>query len=274
MITSFSNPLVKRVKRLRQKKYRLQEQAFFIEGLRVVLSAVEAGAPIDTLIYSSELLTSPSAWQMLAEQQDQGIPAVDLAAPVFGSISDRDNPTGLAAVVRSRELALNDLEIGSETIIVALVGVSDPGNLGTVLRTLDAVGAGGLILVGQTVDPYHLSAVKASMGALFTVPISHAADEQILLAWAKGYGLQVIATSARAKDSFWRTNYRLPALFLLGSEGEGLAAEVLAAADLAVSIPMAGQASSLNLAVATGLLLYELRRQAEARVGLQSGENQ
>jgi RNA methyltransferase, TrmH family len=273
MITGFSNPLVKRIKRLRHKKFRLQEGAFFIEGLRVVLSAVESGAAIDTLIYSPELLTSQTARQMLADQRDSGITCLEMAAPVFEAVSERDNPTGLAAIVRRRELGLEDLKVGPESILAALVGVSDPGNLGTVLRTLDAVAAGGLILVGQTVDPYHPSAVKASMGALFTIPICQVADEQTALAWAGQQGLQVVATSARAQNVFWQAEYRLPALLLLGSEGEGLAAEVVASADLAVSIPMSGRASSLNLAVAAGLLLYEIRRRGAAGAAPIVGEN-
>lgn len=262
MITSQQNPLVKRIKRLKQKKYRREEGAFFAEGLRVALAAVESGAPVEALIWSPELLTSETARQVVAEQQAAGVAVTEVARPVYEALSERDNPTGLGAIVHERWASLEELPIDEESIYVSLVGAADPGNLGTVLRTIDAVGASGLILAGDTVDPFHPTAVKASMGSLFTVPLSQAASVEALLHWATLRGLQTVATSAWAASSFWEAEYAFPLLLLLGREGEGLPAAVLAAADLAVSIPMQGNVTSLNVAVAAGLMLYELRRVA------------
>lgn len=262
MITSFSNPLVKRIKRLRQRKYREEEGAFFIEGLRVVLMAVEHHAPIETLIYSSELLTSEVGRQAVVEQQERGLPCAELSAPVFQAISEREHPVGLGAIVKTSWRDLDSVVVGPADLWVALVGTADPGNLGTILRTMDAVGAAGLVLVGSTTDPFHPTAVKASMGALFTAPIGRRPNEGALMAWARARGLLTVATSAKAPQVFWDALYRRPALLLMGSEGEGLSKEVLEAADLSVTIPMTGSVSSLNLAVATGLLLYEWRRRA------------
>lgn len=260
IITSMSNPLVKRIRRLRQKKYRQKENAYFVEGLRVVLSAIEAGAEIETLVYCSERLTSDRAWQILAEQKKAGVLSVDVSAQVLESISHREHPVGLGAIVKVTWTELDELAIGAEDVNVALVEVSEPGNLGAVLRTIDATGGSGLILVGQTVDPFHPTAVKASMGTLFGLQISRADSLQMLMEWANRNGMSTIATSARGGEDYWDADYRLPALLLLGSEGEGLPAEALAKAEQMVSIPMLGSASSLNLAVAAGLLLYELRR--------------
>ncbi|MCB8942247.1 MAG: RNA methyltransferase [Ardenticatenaceae bacterium] len=256
IITSFSNPLVKRVKRLRQKKYRLQEGVFFVEGLRGVLTAVETHAPIETLITCPELLASPVAQAMLAQTS---LPQVALSRPVFESISERENPVGLAAIIKTGWTQLNELVVRPDSIFVALFDASDPGNLGTIVRTMDAVGAAGLVLVGQGVDPFHGTAVKASMGTLFTVPIGHTPDADSLFQWAQQQQIQTIATSARGTADFQHAPYHLPALLLLGSEREGLPAAILAQADLQVAIPMHGTASSLNVAVSAGILLYTLR---------------
>lgn len=261
MITSFSNPLVKRIKRLQQKKYRQQEGAFFVEGLRTVLTAVEQHAPIETLITCPELLTSPVAQEMLARTN---LPQVALAWPVFESISERENPVGLAAIIRTRWADLDRLPVQPNDIFVALFDAADPGNLGTILRTIDAVEGAGLILVGQGVDPFHGTAVKASMGTLFTLPICYAPDAATLFQWAGSHQLQTIATSARATADFQQAPYQFPVLLLLGSEREGLPVAVLSQADLQVAIPMRGAASSLNVAVSAGILLYALHSWLEA----------
>ena len=236
-ITSFSNPLIKRVKRLRQKKYRQQEGFFFVEGLRVVMSAVEAVAPIETILYCPELLTSDIAWDVLRQQDQSGSRLQAVSAPVFASISGRDNPVGLGAIVRAKWTELADLSAGASDIFVALFEAAEPGNLGTILRTMDAVGARGAILVGDSVDPFHPSAVKASMGALFSISVSQTTDSETLFSWAGSQGLMTVASSARGSTPY---------------------------DEAAPAIGMAGAASSLNLAVAAGLLLYEIRRTSAA----------
>ncbi len=258
MITSSSNPLIKRIKRLRKKKYRQQEKVFFAEGLSVVLAAVEHGATIDTIVFSRGLLTSKVAWDMLAERQAAGTRCVELSPQLFQAISERDNPVGLGAIIATHWMEVEKLEVAPDAVFVALVDVAEPGNLGTIVRTIDACRASGLILVGRTVDPFHPTAVKASMGTIFSVPVCHLGDAEKLLHWATSKNLHKIATSARAKDSYKSKTYRFPALLMLGSERQGLPPDLIATADIAVSIPMVGAASSLNLAVATGVLLYEL----------------
>lgn len=260
LVTSFRNPLVKRIKRLRQRKYRQAEGAFFVEGIRVVLAALEQGAVVECLVYAPALLTSTPGRAAVAQYADQGLPCHALDAAVFAAVSERENPAGLGAIVRRPLLSLDALGVTPAGVYTALVEVSDPGNLGTILRTIDAAGGSGLILVGDCVDPFHPTAVKASMGTLFSVPMASAPDTATLLAWARTRGLHTVATSAKATGDYRRTVYHYPALLLLGSEGAGLDAATMSAADCAVTIPMRGTASSLNLAVAAGLLLYELTR--------------
>jgi TrmH family RNA methyltransferase len=166
---------------------------------------------------------------------------------------------GLAAIIKTGWATLDELVVQPNSIFVALFDASDPGNLGTIMRTMDAVGAAGLILVGQGVDPFHGTAVKASMGALFTVPISHLPTADVLFQWAARHQIQTIATSARGTADYQHAPYQLPALLLLGSEREGLPPPILAQAALQIAIPMQGSTSSLNVAVAAGILLYALR---------------
>lgn len=258
MITSHQNPLIKKVRRLRQKKYRRQEKAFFVEGLRVVLTAVEQKAPIQTILYAPELLTSDAALKMIAEQERAGTDCVAVSAGLFAAVSGRDNPTGLGAIIESAWDDLDALTVQPADLWLALVEIGDPGNLGTILRTADAFAVAGVILVGSTVDPFHPTAVKASMGTLFTLPVVQVDELIELLDWAARNALQTIATSAKARQPVRQAAVRRPALLLLGSEGEGLPPETVTAADLQLTIPMRGSATSLNLAVAAGILLYEL----------------
>lgn len=255
MITSPANPLVKQIKRLRQRKYRDAEGLFYVEGLRVVAAALQADpAAVQQLVWCDELLASPFGRALV---ESAACPTAEVSAAVFRAFSERDNPTGLGALVRSRTPALDELVLPADALVVALVDVADPGNLGTVLRTADAVGAHAVVLVGSTVDAAHPTALKASMGAWFAVPTAQTADLASLLVWVKRRGLRLAATSARGTVDYRTADYRRPLLLLMGSEREGLPPEALQVADQTIAIPMRGVSSSLNLAVATGLLLYQ-----------------
>ena len=260
VITSFRNPLIKRIRRLKQKKYRQKEGAFFVEGLRVVLAAIETETLIDTLLYCPELLQSEVGLEAIQDQISLGVPAVQVQKEVFQSISSRENPVGVGAVVPIIWRQIDDWLVDKGDIYVGLDRVSEPGNLGTVCRTLDAVGGAGMVLIGNSVDPYHPTAVKASMGTLFSVPVAKVARIKTLLDWANRNSVSVVASSSRAERSYWEASYDLPLLLLIGSEKTGLGQEILEKADISVQIPMGGSATSLNLAVAAGLMLFEIRR--------------
>lgn len=268
MITSHRNSLVKRLRRLRQKKYRLQENAGLVEGIRAVLTAVEhAPHLIDTIVYAPDLLTSDIALGMIGEQEARGVPCAALTADVFAAASERDNPTGLAAIVRSPVVPLSSLPRRAGGIYVVLENIADPGNLGTILRTLDGVGAAGCILYGQTTDVTHPTALKASMGSAFTVPLAAIDTLEGLLGWAEDLSARVVAASAHGSGSYWAADLRPPVVLLLGSEQHGLSPELAGAAGLTVKIPMWGRPTSLNVGVAAALLVYEVRRQAADAMG-------
>jgi RNA methyltransferase, TrmH family len=260
LITSAANPLVKRIRLLADRKHRRRESAFVVQGIQPVWQAVEAGAEIETLVIAPGLLRHAGAAAVVAAQEAAGVPVARLSDELFARIADRDAPAGLAALVRFAPLGLAGLPADRGSVFAALHEAGNPGNLGTIIRTASAAGAAGVILIGPSADPYDPVAVKASMGALFTVPVATAASADEFQRWAAGAGITVAAASGRATVSCWAADLSPPLALLLGSEGSGLPDELLAAADIQVAIPMTGTTESLNLAVAAGILLYEVRR--------------
>jgi RNA methyltransferase, TrmH family len=264
VVTSAANPVVKRMRMLASRKFRQREGMSLAEGIQPVWQAVEAGAPVEALIFAPDLLRYQPAVEMVLEQERRGVRVVRLSAELFQRLSERDGAAGLAAIVGQRLTSLRDLPGGHQgpgTTFVALHEIASPGNLGTVVRTADAAGARAVILVGATADPYDPAAIKASMGAIFSVPVARVAGSDEFFAWADERDLAVVTTSARAERSVWDARYPDPLVVLMGSEGPGLADADLRRGRLQVSIPMTGTAESLNLAVATGIVLYEVKRQ-------------
>lgn len=256
-ITSAANPLVKRVRALADRKQRRREGAFVVEGVQPVWRAVEAGWEIETLLVVPGRLAEAGA-DMVAARRAAGTRVVELAEQLAVRLTERDAPPALFAVVKSRTTALPAAT--PEALFVALHRVGNPGNLGTIVRTADAVGAAGVILVGETADEYAPAAVKASMGSLFAMPVARVPDADAFFGWAAGNNVEVVATSGYAGTEHWSAPYRTPTAVLLGSEGDGLPDEIIERADRTVRIPMVGTPESLNLAVAAALMLYEVRR--------------
>jgi TrmH family RNA methyltransferase len=261
VIASAANPLIKRVRLLADRKHRRHQGAFVVRGIQPVWQAVEAGADIEVLITAPDLLRGPAV-AMVALARARGVRVAQVSAELFGRIGDRDSPAGLAAIVRTRPTGFEQLTVRPDSVFGALHEVGNPGNLGTIIRTADAAGAAGVILIGASTDPYDPAAVKASMGAVFTVDVATAATTGEFLGWVRANGLCLAATSASAPSEFWNCKLARPLVILLGSEGTGLPGDLLAAGDLRLRIPMTGTAESLNLAVAAGILLYEAWHQS------------
>jgi RNA methyltransferase, TrmH family len=260
VISSSANSLIKRIRLLAERKHRRREGAFVVEGIQPVWQAVEAGADIEVLVVAPDLLKPPAARAMIIQQEERGTRVARVTSELFTRIAGRDGPAGLAAIVRARPVPLAALEVPAGALFVALHEPGNPGNLGTIIRTASAVGAAGVILTGTATDPYDPAAVKASMGALFDVPVATAASAQEFLDWSARRQVTVAAASARGERSLWEAEFPAPLALWLGSEGEGLPGPLLDRAGLHVRIPMVGTAESLNLAVAAGVLLYEVRR--------------
>jgi len=266
MITSVANPTIKRLRALRQRKAREESGLCLVEGIRLVAEAAQCGAGVERLLVAPALLTSPFARDLVAAQAAAGTPVLEVSPEVFASLAQKEDPQGLAAVVQRRFADLADLPRDRRPGPVALLEPADPGNLGTIIRTADAVGAAGVIILGPGVDPYDPTALRASMGAVFALPLVLASWEEFA-AWKRATGLPLIGTSDKAPTSFQAVVYPQPAALLMGSEREGLAPAHQALCDLMVAIPMRGRSDSLNLAVATGVMLYELLRQCDADGG-------
>lgn len=265
LVSSASNPVAKRIRRLADRKHRRAENAAVVTGLQPVWRAVDAGIEMDTMVVAPSLLHNASALAMVDRLERDGVRTVRFTGELFARVSDRDGPTGLAAIVRQRTWDLDDLAPGPDSTFVALHRIANPGNLGTILRTADATEASGVLLVGDATDPYDPASVKASMGAVFTVPVAKVADLATLFEWAAAHQLAVAATSPTAGAPLWQAAIRPPLVVLMGSEGSGLDDETLVRGTLRLSIPMLGSAESLNLAVATGVILYDLwRRRSES----------
>jgi TrmH family RNA methyltransferase len=262
VITSPANLTVKRVRSLRQRKGREETGCCFVEGIRLVAEAARAGV-VEQLVVAPELLSSPFARDLVAAQARAGADVIEVSAEVFASLSQKDGPQGLGAVARQRWVDLNEITLGAPPGWVALVEPADPGNLGTIIRTADGVGAAGVIIVGPGADPYDPAALRASMGAAFALGLARATWEE-LVAWRAATGAYLVGTSDQAPTSFQAVTYPQPLVLLMGSERQGLSPAQQAACDLIVGIPMRGRGDSLNLAVATGVMLYELLRQAPA----------
>lgn len=251
IITSTSNPLIKKVRALRQKRTRNEKGTFLVEGIHHVGEAVEAGWDIETILYASGVLTSPFAHALINRF---AIKPQAVSAQVMESLADKDNPQGILAVVRQKKFTFADLQ--SVARAVALVSPQDPGNVGTILRTMDAVNGDALFLLDGGVEPYHPTVVRASMGTLFWKPVVQTSFDTFI-EWARGETMQLIATSAKAEVAYRAIIPQPPWIVVLGNEQKGLSPEQSAACDVTVSLPMQGRGSSLNLSVAAGVLLYQ-----------------
>jgi TrmH family RNA methyltransferase len=254
LITSLSNPLVKQARALRQRKVRVETGSFLVEGIHHVGRAVEAGWEVEAILYAPEFLTSNFARDLISRLS---APPQPVSAQVMESLTDKDNPQGILAIVRQRQSRVSDLQ--SLRTSVALVAPQDPGNVGAILRTMDAVGADTLFLLDGGVDLYHPSLVRASMGTLFWIPVIQTSFDECT-AWARRarpLGIQLVGASAHADVDYHTLVPQIPWMLVLGNEQKGLTAEQTRACDVTVSLPMKGRVSSLNLSVAAGVLLYQ-----------------
>ena len=267
LLISRNNPKVKQIRRLRQRKWRDETGLFVIEGIRHIGEAAQAGMQIDSLYFAPDLLSNAYAQELLQQQQDRGVPCLALDAQTFSSLADKENPQGILAVVRKPVWTLDQLHPGNFPWGVALVSPQDPGNIGTILRTIDAVGASGLLLLENSADPYHPSAVRASMGSLSWYPVVQASFTDFLK-WSNRLAYRLYGTSAHGGSDYRQVEqYSFPLILLMGSEREGLSSDQRQACDFLLSLPMHGKATSLNLAVATGVMLYAIEQAKIALTG-------
>jgi TrmH family RNA methyltransferase len=259
-ITAFSNPLIKRVRNLRDKRHRREEGLFLAEGLRILTEAHDAGRLPQYLFYTRESANHPLVVELVEAVENKTGWAVETNADILSKLSGKDNPGAVVGVYAEFEARLEDLDRNASPIWLVAERLRDPGNLGTILRTADAIGAGGLILVDECADPFSVEAVRASMGALFTVPVARAPWAEFATWLRKGPG-QLVGLSLDTDLDYQDARYEAPTFLLTGNEAQGMPDFMAAACDLTVKIPMLGKADSLNAAVATAVMAYEVLNQ-------------
>jgi len=256
-VTGFSNPTVKFLRSLRDKKHRKREGKFLAEGLRLLTDARESGRVPEMLVMADKRDEHPLLAALNADVEAAGGEIVETPADILAKVTGKDNPQAVLGVFGEFDTGLAALDRAQAPIWLVAQALRDPGNLGTMLRTGDAVGAGGLILIDDCADPFSAEAVRASMGAVFTQRIAQA-PWSAFIAWLRAGEGQLVAASLRDAVPYRAAPYRPPCFILVGNESRGLPEEYEAACDLRVTMPMRGRADSLNAAIAGAVLAYEV----------------
>jgi len=258
LVTAFSNTSVKLLRALRDKKARRSEGLFLAEGLRILAEARDSGQLPEIVAFSPEGARHPLAAEIIAATEAAGGDAIETTPDILAKMSGKDNPQMLLGAYRQPDTALEAIDRSTAPLWIVVQALRDPGNIGTILRTGDAVGAGGLILIDDCADPFSVEAVRASMGALFTQAIATARWPEFV-AWLRSGNGQLVGTSLKATDDYLNAEYRQPCFLLIGNEQQGLPADYEAECDLLVKIPMAGRADSLNAAMATAVMAFAIK---------------
>ena len=257
-IHSFANDTVKRIRSLRDKKERKAEGKFLAEGLRILAEARDSGQLPMVIAYSPANGVHPLAAEIIAAAEAEGADVIETSPDILAKMSGKDNPQAILGVYKQPATDLAAIDRSMAPLWLVAQALRDPGNIGTMLRTGDAVGAGGLILVDDSADPYSVEAVRASMGAIFTQQVATARWEDFL-PWLRSGAGQLVGTSLNTDTDYLEATYDQPCFLLIGNESHGLPADYEAACDMLVKIPMAGRADSLNAAVAAAVMAYQVK---------------
>jgi TrmH family RNA methyltransferase len=261
-VTAFSNSTVKLLRSLRDKKARRAEGLFLAEGLRILAEARDSGRLPEIVAFSPDGAKHPLAAEIIAATEAAGGDAIETSPDILTKMSGKDNPQMLLGAYRQPDTALEQIDRASAPLWIVVQALRDPGNIGTILRTGDAVGTGGLILIDDCADPFSVEAVRASMGALFTQQIATARWDEFV-AWLRGGDVtncgQLVGTSLKTATDYLGADYQQPCFLLIGNEQQGLPADYEAECDLLVKIPMAGRADSLNAAIAAAVMAFAVK---------------
>ena len=263
-ITGFSNPLIKRVRSLREKKHRRRENKFIAEGLRILTEAREAGFIPDMIFLEQGQEEHPLAAQLCNAVESNGGDIIETSREIISKITGKDNAQMLVGVFDDIDVKLSDIDRNDADIWMAVQDMRDPGNLGTMMRTCDAVGGGGLFLIDDCTDAFSIEAVRASMGAVFTQKIIKCTWDEFI-AWKQLGSGQLIGTSLNTDKDYQSVEYQTPAIVLTGNEAQGLPLDYEQQCDTLVKMPMAGKADSLNAAISSAVMCYEVLNQIRKR---------
>ena len=249
-ITSVQNALVKKVVELKLKKFRQETGTFFLEGKRAVAEAIQADWGIEKLFFTAPY---KKVWEQLAGDKVDSYQVTD---SIMAKLSSTENPQGIGAVVKIKaQPALTDFA-WNKGLVLVLDGVRDPGNVGTIIRTADAAGAKAVVLLAETAELFNPKVVRSTMGSLFHLPVFTEVSKETLTQWCSAKKLPLWATCLEGAENLFTAAWPTRTVLVMGSEAQGVSADLLAKADKKVFLPMTGKAESLNVAVAAGICLF------------------
>ncbi|ADL11942.1 TrmH family RNA methyltransferase [Acetohalobium arabaticum] len=260
VISSFKNSKIKFLRSLYRKKYRRRNNKFILEGSRIITDALEAKADIDQIFYSAQFLSQQKNKELLAQLREV-TEIIEITDSLLNKIADTATPQGIIAIVNQPEFELEDFLIEDNDLFLIIDRIQDPGNLGTILRTADGAGVDGVFLLKGTVDIYNLKTIRATMGSLFRVPVFGLNSPSDLTDILQMKDIQMVAADIEAKDYYYELDYNQPTALVIGNEGAGAQPETLKLADKKVKIPLSEGIDSLNAAIASGIIMYEMVRQ-------------
>ena len=259
-VTSLSNPIIKDIRLLDKKRHREETKQFIAEGMKLVIDAIEQGWQLRTLIFAASQKETEAIQNLVSRCTALGTDVLVVPEKVLGAITRRDNPQMVVGIFAQQMIEVSRIEPSQEDVWVALDRVRDPGNLGTIMRTADAVGAKGIILVGETTDPFATETVRATMGSIFAMPVCRM-DEAAFITFAQNWQGLVVGTHLEGSVDYREPEYAgRSTLLIMGNEQSGMPPNLVETCHKLIRIPQVGRADSLNLAIATGVCLYEVRR--------------
>ena len=260
-IESTNNKHVKNLVNLRDRKHRNRQDKFIIEGYREIEHAINAGYPLKTLYFCTELFPSESHSLLIQRLRiNSKIQLIRMHASAFSKSSYREGPDGLIALSEAKEMDLSTLELKEDSTLLILEGIEKPGNFGAIIRSAEGAGVDAILLNNCLLDTYNPNAIRASQGIIFRLPIINV-ETEYLCKWLKNNEFIIIATTPNTQNSYSKQFYNGRTALLMGSESYGLSEKWLNQADHLINIPMKGFADSLNVSVATAICLYEINRQ-------------
>lgn len=260
------NPRIKYVRRLANHRFREKEKKFLVEGIRFVEEILDSAWPVEMLVCSRKFMENSRAKKLITTAAARNAGLIEVADDLFAELADTTTPQGIIAVAPQRGNSLENLEIINESALLVLVdGVQDPGNLGAIVRSADAAGAGGVVLLKGTADVYNPKALRATMGSIFHLPVIQGVAADEVMSYLTRRGIKIVAGDPRAGRVLFEVDLKVPCALAVGGEAAGVGAVIKESVDELARIPMPGRAESLNVAISVSIMLYEALRQRCAR---------
>lgn len=263
LVTSSSNPIIKVAKSLHKKKERWERNLFFVEGVRAVEEAVISNAKIECILYSDSLLATETGENLLDVISQSKFKLVYVTDKLMKEISDTEKPQGVFAIIGFNLSDFKGILNRERNFLILLDRVQDPGNLGTIIRTADAMGANGVIVTSGCVDVFNPKVIRSTMGSIFHIPVVYYENVVEAMIKLKEFNILTMATSLEANKYSYDVDFTKDFALIIGNEASGIDKEILDISDISLKIPMIGMAESLNAAIASAIIMYEAARQRQ-----------